>query len=250
MHQTLLKEWGPKSLSTLAEDTIQELLVEITRFIEIFFIFISQNPDCFLHPDYSILSEANFNTNDFYFRGLNLLELAAYLEQKAAHLLQEGFRKLKVALAGMDMQSLFQILEESFGHVDPDSISSISSDTPSQKPANIEKLTEEEPPEKVLMIPMGESSLATTELVFPLRSLSPIIASIPESLLPLHGPETLSHYRCQHQSCNEKFSQKAVACNHVCHDHLNVALACLYCSANNSHKMRWYSASPWECHTC
>ena len=100
------------------------------------------------------------------------------------------------------------------------------------------------------MIPIGESSLATIELVFPLRSLSPIIASILESLLPLHGLETLSHYRCQHPSCKGEFSQKAVACNHVHCDHLIVALPCLYCSANNSAKMRWYSASAWEHHTC
>ena len=30
---TLLREWGPKSLSTLPEDTIQELLIEVSRFI-------------------------------------------------------------------------------------------------------------------------------------------------------------------------------------------------------------------------
>ena len=40
-----------------------------------------------------------------------------------------------------------------------------------------------------------------------------------------------------------------MACNHVHHDHLHVALACLYCSANNSPKMQWYSASAWEHHT-
>ena len=149
----------------------------------------------------------------------------------------------------MDTRSLLQILEETFGHVDPDSTSIISTDAPGQKPADAEKPTEE-PPEKVPTISIRESSLATTELVFPLRSLSPIIAGILESFLPLRGPETLSCYRCQHQSCDEEFSQKAVACNHVCRDHLNMALACLYCSANNSPKMRWYSASAWEHHTC
>ena len=82
------------------------------------------------------------------------------------------------------MQSLLQILEESFGHVDPDSISSIPTDTHGQKPANAEKSTEEEPSEKVPMNPIRDSSLATTELVFPLRFLSPVIASILESLLP------------------------------------------------------------------
>ena len=73
----------------------------------------------------------------------------------------------------------------------------------------------------------GEGSLATAELVFPLKSLPPVIAGIPESLLPLHGPETLSCYRCQYPSCNDEFSQKAAACNHVQIYHLKVALACL-----------------------
>ena len=140
-------------------------------------------------------------------------------------------------------------MEESFGHVDPDSTSTISTNAPGQKPANAEKPTDEEHPEKVAAILIRESSLATTELVFPLRSLSPVIASIPESLLPLHGPEALSHYRCQHPSCDEEFSQKAAACNHAHHDYLNVALACLYCSDNKCPKMRWYSASAWEHHT-
>ena len=40
------------------------------------------------------------------------------------------------------------------------------------------------------------------------------------------------------------------ACNHVHCDHLNVTLACLYCSFNNTPKMHWYSASAWEHHTC
>ena len=74
----------------------------------------------------------------------------------------------------------------------------------------------------------GRSSLATAELVFPLKSLSPVIAVIPELLLPLCGPKTLSHYRCQYPSHDEEVSQKAVACNHVHFDHLHAALACLY----------------------
>ena len=40
-----------------------------------------------------------------------------------------------------------------------------------------------------------------------------------------------------------------MACNLVGHDHLHVALACLYCSTNNSPKMQWYSATTWEQHT-
>ena len=100
------------------------------------------------------------------------------------------------------------------------------------------------------MTSSGDSSLATIELVFPLKSPSLVVTGIiPKSLLPLCGPETQSHYRCQYPSCNEEFSQKAAACNHVCCDHLHVALAFLYCSANNSPKMQWYSPSAWEHHT-
>ena len=39
-------------------------------------------------------------------------------------------------------------------------------------------------------------------------------------------------------------------CNHVHHDHLNIALVCLYFSFNNNPKMHWYSATTWEHHTC
>ena len=44
------------------------------------------------------------------------------------------------------------------------------------------------------------------------------------------------------------FLQKAAACTHVHHDHLNVALACLYCSGRENPKMQWFSASAWEKH--
>ena len=40
-----------------------------------------------------------------------------------------------------------------------------------------------------------------------------------------------------------------MACNHVHHNHVNIALACLYCSFENNPKMRWYSASTWEYHS-
>ena len=46
--------------------------------------------------------------------------------------------------------------------------------------------------------------------------------------------------------CTQAFSQKAAACNHICHNHLNIALACIYCSAKENPKMWWYSASAWE----
>ena len=37
-----------------------------------------------------------------------------------------------------------------------------------------------------------------------------------------------------------------MGCNHVHHDHLNIALACLYCSFENNPKMQWYSTSAWK----
>ena len=77
-----------------------------------------------------------------------------------------------------------------------------------------------------------------------------VIAGIQEYLLPIHGPEAQSHYRCQFTDCTQIFLQKATACTHVCHDHLNVALACLYCSDRDNPKMQWFSASVWENHVC
>ena len=48
--------------------------------------------------------------------------------------------------------------------------------------------------------------------------------------------------------CTQIFLQKAEACTHVCHDHLNVTLACLYCSGRDNPKMQWFSASAWGNH--
>ena len=59
-----------------------------------------------------------------------------------------------------------------------------------------------------------------------------------------------SHYRCQFTDCTQIFLQKAAACTHVRRDHLNVALACLYCNGRESPKMQWFSASAWEKHIC
>ena len=155
-----------------------------------------------------------------------------------------------MALTGSNTSSLLGILEGAFGCIDSNTASTVSIDNiPVQKPTTPKTSTEEKPPQNMPTTLSGECSLATAELVFPFKSPSPVIAGIPESLVPLHGPETCSHYRCQYPSCDEELSQKAAACNHVCHDHLHVALACLYCSANNSPKMQWYSTSAWEHHT-
>ena len=97
--------------------------------------------------------------------------------------------------------------------------------------------------------PKDVSNLAAAKVVFPFKSIPLVIVGIPDNLLPLHGPEIQSHYHCQMPQCGLDFAQKAAACNHVHHNHLNVALACLYCSFENNPHMRWYSATAWESHT-
>ena len=64
------------------------------------------------------------------------------------------------------------------------------------------------------------------------------------------GPEAQSCYRCQFIDCTQIFLQKAAACTYVHCDHLNVALACLYCSGRENPKMQWVTASAWEKHIC
>ena len=88
------------------------------------------------------------------------------------------------------------------------------------------------------------------ELVFPTQAIPLVIAGIPESFLPICGPETQLHYRCQFMDCTQIFLQKAAACNPVHCDHLNVALACLYCSDRENPQMHWFSTSAWEKHIC
>ena len=114
--------------------------------------------------------------------------------------------------------------------------------------ATIEEATYNIPEMTPFTLP-DSGGLTTAGLVFPLKPIPTVIAGIPEPLLPVPGPKTLSLYHCQFPSCTLEFSQKAAACNHVWHDHLNVALACLYCSFEHNPKIQWYSASTWEHHT-
>ena len=53
-----------------------------------------------------------------------------------------------------------------------------------------------------------ESGLIGAELVFPTQSIPLVVAGIPESFLPIHGPETQSFYRCQFPDCAQIFLQK------------------------------------------
>ena len=181
-----------------------------------------------------------------YFQGLNLLELAAHREEKAAQLRHEGLGQIKIALAGTDISSLLEILQGHFGCID--SSESAESADESEKVLTMEEKT----PEIVQMIsttPTEAGHLATAALVFPFKSSPLVVAGIPETYLPLCCPDTLSQYHCQVHSCTLEFAQKAAASNNVCHDHLNIALACLYCIFENTHKMQWYSASAWEHHS-
>ena len=100
--------------------------------------------------------------------------------------------------------------------------------------------------EVIIAKPLEVGNLFTVELIFPFKSSPLVVAGIPEIYLPLHGPEIISCYHSQVPSCTLDFTQKAVACNHVHHDHLNVAIACLYCSLESNPKMHWYSAPAWE----
>ena len=159
----------------------------------------------------------------------------------------EGLSKIKIAIARTVTSSLTRLLEGCFGSGDPSPPSPPASTEitglPEQHPA--EEISESEPSS-----PIADSSLATAELVFPMKSIPLVVASIPEVSLPLYSPETLSHYRCQFPDCTQAFSQKVSACNHICHNYLNVALACIYCSGKENPKMHWYSASAWESHVC
>ena len=111
-------------------------------------------------------------------------------------------------------------------------------------------MTKEDIPSSPSIPSPEESGPVGTELVFPTQAIPLVVAGIPESLLPFHGPETQSRYSCQFPDCTQIFLQKAAACTHVHCGHLNVALACFYCSGKDNPKMQWFSASTWEHHVC
>ena len=128
--------------------------------------------------------------------------------------------KIKIALLGCNPSSLINTLEGAFGSIDQETISLVS--IPNVKETVMEDVPSTPSP--------TDSGPVEVELVFPTGAIPLVIAGILESLLLIHGPEVQSHYRCQVTDCTQIFLQKAAACTHVCHDHLNVALACLYCS--------------------
>ena len=171
---------------------------------------------------------------------MTLIVLATHLEEKAARLKHEGLGKIKIALAGCNTSSLIDTLEGAFGSIDQETISLVY--IPKVKETVMEDVPSTPSP--------TDSGPLEVELVFPTRAIPLVVAGIPESLLPIFGPEAQSRYRCQVTDCTQIFLQKAAACTHVCCDHLNVALACLYCSGRDKPKMWWFRASTWEKHIC
>ena len=168
-----------------------------------------------------------------------MIELATHLEEKAARLKQEGLGKIKIALAGCNTSSLLETLEGAFGSTDQENISIASI-------SEVKERAKEDIPSSPSTLSPAESGPVGAELVFPTQAICLVIAGIPESLLPLCGSEAQSRYRCQFTDCTQIFLQKAAACTHVRRDHLNVALACLYCSGRDNPKMQWFSTSAWE----
>ena len=142
---------------------------------------------------------------------------------------------------GCNTSSLLETLEGAFGSIDQENISITSI-------SKAKEMVKEDIPYTPSTLSPDESGPIGAELVFSTQAIPLVIAGIPESLLPLHGPEAQSCYRCQYTDCTQIFLQKAAACTHIHHDHLNVALACLYCSGRDNPKMWWFSASAWENH--
>ena len=220
----------------------------INRGILIFLIFSLIIPTFSPVGHYLSYYLIHFRTIFLYLQGLNLLELAAHLEEKATKLRHEGLGRIKIDLAGTDTSSLLEILGGHFGHVNLDTSVSTTSTEKSEKKTTTEEKTSDVQ-EKIPATPSNVDGLTTAELVFPLKSIPTVVAGLSEAYIPLCGPETLSQYHCQFPSCSLEFSQKAASCSHICRDHLNVALACLCCSFENNPKMPWYSASTWEHHS-
>ena len=113
-----------------------------------------------------------------------MIEFATHLKEKAARLKQEGSGKIKIALIGCNISSLLETLEGAFSSVDQENISIAS--IPKAK----EMVTEDIPDTPSTPSP-AESGPIGAELVFPTQAIPLVIAGIPESLLPLHGPEVI-----------------------------------------------------------
>ena len=108
----------------------------------------------------------------FYFQGLNLLEPASHLEEKAAQLKHEGLGQIKIALARTDASFLLEILQGYFGNVDPS-----ESTEDSDKGSTTEEKTREVIEKTPTTLPdVGDLA----ELIFPLKSIPTLVAGLPK----------------------------------------------------------------------
>ena len=229
----LLKEWGADSLGVLLEDMMQELLTGVTTqnylalIIHSCYLFLPKTFSVDLTYDLHFIwthshPSPSLKWHSLFIPGSNLLELTTYLEQNAGYLKWEWLGCIKIAMAGTATSSFLEILQAPFGQA-----GLINSSDEEDVPIKEEEGTfEETKAEKTKEI----GNLATVELVFPFKSIPLVVAAIPKDLLPLHGCEAQSQYHYQAPQCGLDFAQKDTACNQVQHDHLNVALACFYCS--------------------
>ena len=92
---------------------------------------------------------------------------------------------------GCNTSSLIDTLEGAFGSIDQETISLVS--IPKVKETVMEDVPSTPSP--------TDSGPLEVELDFPTRAIPLVIAGIPESLLPICGPEAQSHYRCQVTGC-------------------------------------------------
>ena len=105
------------------------------------------------------------------------------MEHKAAILRWEGLGWIKIALAGTDTSSLLDILQAHFGHAYLIELSDEGDVSTEEGPE------EEGAADKVQVGKVKEmSTLASTELVFPFKSIPLVIAGIPDNFLALCSP--------------------------------------------------------------
>ena len=128
-----------------------------------------------------------------------MIELATHLEEKAAKLKNEGLGKIKIALMGCNTSSLIDTLEGAFSSKDPETISL----------ASILKTKEVVTEDVPSTSSPTDSGPLEVELAFPTWAIPLVIAGIPESFLPIRGPEMQSHYRCQFIDCTQIFFAKS-----------------------------------------
>ena len=106
--------------------------------------------------------------------------------------------KIKIALTGCDTASLIDTLEGAFGTIDLGNISLTS--IPDTKGIVTEEVPSAPSP--------TDSGSLEVELVFPTQAIPLVVVGIPNSLIPICGPETQSHYRCQFTDCLQIFYRK------------------------------------------